>query len=199
MLGKNGAGKSTLLRIMAGLTSYDNGQIYILNKPLKSSDPSSRDLLLYIGHAPGLYPPLSAIENLRVAAKFYGKTYSDAEILSTLKEVGLDRQPHDSIRIYSQGMVQRLKLALAILIPWRILLFDEPFTGLDEEGRTLTEELLKSWQAEDKVIVLVVHNHEWALEHCQHIFVLHNKGIGYDGKSSEANPKDIAALLQGKA
>ncbi|NQV36660.1 MAG: ABC transporter ATP-binding protein [Candidatus Marinimicrobia bacterium] len=199
ILGKNGAGKSTLLRIMAGLTAFESGRINVCGTPLKSNNPLSRKAVLYIGHAPGLYPPLSAVENLRIAAMFYGKNYSDSEILDTLSQVGLDRQPDDSIRIYSQGMMQRLKLALAILIPWKVLLFDEPFTGLDEEGRILTESLLKSWQSEDKTIILVVHNHEWAMKHCDHLLVLHDKGIGYDGKSSDAKSENIAAMLQGIA
>jgi len=93
-------------------------------------------------------------------------------------------------------MMQRLKLAMAILIPWKILLFDEPFTGLDEEGKLLTESLLSEWNNGQKSIVTVVHDHHWAKEHCDTIITLHNKGIGYSGNAMDISIEQLTNLLQ---
>ncbi len=196
-MGRNGAGKSTLLRIMAGLTSFDQGTIVINDIPLSSNNPASRKDCFYLGHAPGLYPPLSAVENLGIAARFYGRKLGKDDIHKILDDVGLSRQHHDPISVFSQGMMQRLKLALAIAVPWTILLFDEPFTGLDEEGRNLTQHFLKSWIQPYNTIVVVVHDHQWALSQCDYLMIFQQKKIGYFGPSDEADPNQISSWLSG--
>ncbi len=198
LLGKNGAGKSTLLRILSGLTSFDGGEVNLDGTLVKSSHPESRSHVFYVGHSPGLYPPLSAVQNIRIASQFYGLKLSDHEISDVLSLVGLSQQAHDTIRIFSQGMMQRLKLALASVMPWKILLFDEPFTGLDEEGRKLTESMMGNWKKSGRTIVVVVHDHHWALENCDRVIVLHNKSIGIDGSARDVNPDRLKSMLGGK-
>lgn len=172
------------------MSALDNGEILINGETVKSNNPVSRRQSLYLGHAPGLYPPLSAMENLRIAGRFYGVNIGNARLLEILREVGLDRQFTDPIRVFSQGMTQRLKLALAIALPWSVLLFDEPFTGLDIEGRQLTEKLLESWKSPDRLLLLVVHDHRWANDHCDDIYVIRNGKV----KLSEGPITDESAL-----
>ncbi|MFQ6605073.1 MAG: ATP-binding cassette domain-containing protein [Fidelibacterota bacterium] len=197
IMGRNGAGKSTLLRIIAGLTSFDQGQIRINDIILSGNNPASRQDCFYLGHAPGLYPPLSAVENVAIAARFYGRKLTPDEIHGILDEVGLFRQHNDPINVFSQGMMQRLKLALAIAVPWKALLFDEPFTGLDEEGRTLTQHFLKTWIQPYNTILAVVHDYHWALAHCDNLMVFHQKKIEYFGPSIEADPDQVSTWLSG--
>ncbi|NOZ03323.1 MAG: ABC transporter ATP-binding protein [FCB group bacterium] len=182
LLGKNGVGKSTLLRIIAGLSSSDGGNIRVLGNSVESGNIKGRKDTLYLGHAVGLYPPLSAVENLALALTLYGLPVSEKQIRSTLREVGLITQQDDAIKVYSQGMLQRLKLSLAFLIPWSLLLFDEPFSGLDIQGRHLAETVIKKWKQERKTLLLVIHDLEWALNFCTRIVLLAKGDIVFDGK-----------------
>ena len=121
LLGKNGSGKSTLLRIVSRILSYDFGSILWNGKPLMSSKLDSRRFLLYLGHEPGLYPPLSALENLQLVANIYGEDSSRKRIEKHLEAVGVDYSREGPIREFSRGMLQRLSLAKASIISWKLL------------------------------------------------------------------------------
>ena len=180
ILGKNGAGKSTLLRMISGISSLDKGVISLFGNSVESGNFHSRKSLFYIGHAPGLYPNLSAVENLTLALSLRHVHTNEDDILNALKSVQLIKQVHEPIKVFSQGMLQRLKLALCELIPWDILLIDEPFTGLDTQGRALTEESIKKWAIPEKSILMVVHDMDWAISHCSRILVINDGEIVLD-------------------
>ena len=136
--------------------------------------PSVRKKILYIGHAPAMYSALSAIENLKLALNLrYIKT-NRSKILDRLNHFGLGMQANDPISIYSQGMLQRLKLAYAELTDWDLLLFDEPFTGLDQDGAALMDKALTQWIKEGKTMCMVFHNMERAKIYGDQIFYLNN-------------------------
>ncbi|RMF08419.1 MAG: ABC transporter ATP-binding protein [Candidatus Neomarinimicrobiota bacterium] len=172
LMGKNGTGKSTLLRMIAGLSAPDGGEISVHGHRVGATQISSRQSVLYLGHAPGLYPGFSARENLTFAGRLYHESADRDGIREILREVGLERQADDPIKVYSQGMLQRLKLALAKLISWDLLLFDEPFSGLDAQGRELTARFFQTMQRPDKSCLLVLHDLNWALTHCSRILLL---------------------------
>ena len=86
----------------------------------------------------------------------------------------LGMQANDPISIYSQGMLQRLKLAYAELTDWDLLLFDEPFTGLDQDGAALMDKALTQWIKEGKTMCMVFHNMERAKIYGDQIFYLNN-------------------------
>jgi len=180
ILGKNGAGKTTLLRMISGISSLDKGSISFFDNPVESGNIHPRKSLFYIGHAPGLYPNLSAVENLRLAQSLRNAEPKEDDILNILKSVQLTKQIHEPIKVFSQGMLQRLKLALCELIPWDILLIDEPFAGLDTQGRSLTEEKIQKWTSPEKSILMVVHDMDWAISHCNRILVINDGEIGLD-------------------
>jgi ABC-2 type transport system ATP-binding protein len=180
LLGRNGAGKSTLLRIIAGLSSFDGGTVSINDQRVASTNYRARADFLYLGHAVGMYPVLSAVENLRYAAELYSVTPDAARIRSVLATVGLSRQQDEAIKVYSQGMLQRLKLALASLLPWPLLLFDEPFAGLDSQGRSFTDTVIQQWKRDGRTMLLVVHDLEWVLESCTRMLILDRGAIILD-------------------
>ena len=105
LLGKNGSGKSTLLRIVSRILSYDFGSILWNGKPLMSSKLDSRRFLLYLGHEPGLYPPLSALENLQLVANIYGEDSSRKRIEKHLEAVGVDYSTRVAIPAETGTMV----------------------------------------------------------------------------------------------
>ena len=145
--------------------------------------------MLYLGHAPGLYPGLSARENLAFAYRIYAQGDYNFSPDSVLKDVGLLRQADDPIKVFSQGMLQRLKLALAKTIDWKLLLFDEPFAGLDLQGRSLTQSFFDDCKSPERSLLLVVHDLEWALDHCSRIILL-EKGKILADQINDGNTRD---------
>ena len=185
VMGRNGVGKSTLFRVLARISSPVNGEITFQGKSILKGSDSNRKGILYLGHAPGMYPPLSAVENLQLISAIYSSPVSQSEIMSALNRVGLTEQINDPIKIYSQGMLQRLKLALAILVDWKLLLFDEPFTGLDAQGRKFTEMILADWKQAGRTVMLVTHDFEWSWSFCTRIVILESGIIQYDFSPSD--------------
>ncbi len=191
LMGKNGVGKSTLLRMIASLASIDRGSVYYNDQKLSSGKYNLRKHILYIGHSPGMYSALSGQENLTFAMQLYGEQADQNLILKTLEEMDLVGQLSDPIQVYSQGMLQRLKLAFAKLIPWSILLFDEPITGLDSAGIKLVESTLKNWKAEEKTIILVAHDIHWVIKICNRLLILKDGRCNEDFNLREADTDRI--------
>ncbi len=187
LMGKNGAGKSTLLRMLSGLTSMDRGTVTVNGQTLKSGNPNARNDILYLGHSPGMYAQLTAVENLSFAMKLYREPKNYDLINDTLDNLKLANQSNEPILVYSQGMLQRLKLALAQVIPWKFLLFDEPLNGLDVAGQSLVEGIINKWNEKGRTMLFVVHDVEWAIENCQHILLLHEGKIELKLACTEAD------------
>ncbi len=177
LLGKNGSGKSTLLRIIAQILSCDMGSILWEDKPLLSGNSDNRRFLLYVGHDPGLYPPLSAIENLEIIANIYDEDSSKKNIEKHLRKVGLDSSFQGPIREFSKGMLQRLSLAKASMISWKLLLLDEPTAALDSDGIDLLSQMIQNWKKEGRSQLIVSHDKLWISNHADRILVLDNGQI----------------------
>ena len=172
IMGQNGAGKSTLLRILSRIMTSDSGVIMFQDDDLLKGEPFTRKNLLYIGHAPAMYGALSAVENISLGLKLRGTPLSNEEINLNLDRFGLLNQKDDPIVIYSQGMLQRLKLAYAESAHWDLLLMDEPFAGLDENGYKQMEDVLTKWKTERKSMCLVLHNRKLAEKYGDKILYL---------------------------
>ncbi len=180
LMGKNGAGKSTLLRLLARIATPTAGTIDFRGRSITSDVAESRRGILYLGHAPGLYPALTALENLDILVRLHGTQADSATLHQALEKVGLGSQLDDPIKIYSQGMLQRLKLAAALCTAWDLLLFDEPLTGLDAAGRLLTEKYLRQWKSAGKTMLLVVHDFQWIWDICTRLIILSEAQVGAD-------------------
>ncbi len=100
-----------------------------------------------------------------------------SEIQNQLNYFGIGTQSNDPISIYSQGMLQRLKLAYAELVNWNLLLIDEPFSGLDTDGVGLVETALHRWKEIGKSLILVLHNQSRAKEFGDRILYIQNGSI----------------------
>jgi len=157
--GPNGSGKTTLLKMISGIMSIDSGEIRIGEKDVNPDELDSRKNVYYLGHFVGLYPGLTGYENLTFISGLYGKM--NHNISSVLIKVGLDSAQDKLVKFYSQGMLQRLKLASAIILDPDILLLDEPLTGLDADGIKLFKSVLVKWHESRKTIIIVSHDSDW--------------------------------------
>jgi ABC-type multidrug transport system ATPase subunit len=133
-LGQNGAGKSTTIRMLLTLVKPTNGHIDLFDLDLKKH---RRKILSQVGaviEKPDLYKYLSAYENLSLFARMSGSEISKKEINSQLEMVGLGGREKDKVKTYSQGMKQRLGIAVALIHNPRLIILDEPTNGLDPQG-----------------------------------------------------------------
>lgn len=128
----NGAGKTTLLGILANRLSTTHGQV--LYGEEKRSVRDCRTWVGYLSHASFLYEALTCRENLLLVTDLHGLTDKD-RVDSLLERVGLTPHANRPVSDLSRGMVQRLSIARVLLPAPRVMLLNEPTTGLDEEGR----------------------------------------------------------------
>jgi heme exporter protein A len=133
--GPNGSGKSTLLKVISGLLYPNSGKVVITRQGQKLGKDSLRDYLAFVSPEMNFYDELSGLENLKFYVNVSGGSFSKADCLSALDQVGLGGRGNDIIKEYSSGMKMRLKYALALMKQPEILIIDEPSTNLDAEGK----------------------------------------------------------------
>ncbi len=158
LLGPNGAGKTTFLRILASLSRPSMGKVKIAGYELPGQAAAVRARLGVVSHLPLLYPDLTAQENLEFYARMYGLTEYEARITQVLEMIGLEPRRHDLVRTFSRGMQQRLAIGRAILHDPEVMLFDEPYTGLDQDASAMLDEVLKTVAAQGRTVVMTSHD-----------------------------------------
>jgi heme exporter protein A len=157
IVGPNGAGKSTLLRIAAGLMRPTSGSAFLDGRPIHGA-PAARRTLGFLSHHTLLYDDLTAVENLTFVARLYGLETPERTAAEALLRVGLDPAGTVPLRRSSRGTVQRVALARALIHQPRVLLLDEPFTGLDPAAQVRVRDLLHAEAARGTAILLVTHD-----------------------------------------
>jgi heme exporter protein A len=158
LLGPNGAGKTTFLRILASLSRPSLGEVSIAGHKLPGEAAQVRARLGVVSHLPLLYGDLTAEENLRFYARIYGIPNYDIRITEVLEMVGLESRRRDLVRTYSRGMQQRLAIGRAVLHDPDVMLFDEPYTGLDQDASSMLDEVLKTVAAQGRTVVMTSHD-----------------------------------------
>jgi ABC-type multidrug transport system ATPase subunit len=146
--GPNGAGKTTLLRICAGLAQPTQGAI---------ERDVSRGQVGFLGHDPLVYRELTALENLELYGRLYRVPERRERIGMLLERFGLWDARHDRVASYSRGMTQRLALCRVLLHEPELLVFDEPYSALDESGAELLDSQLAELRGE-KTLLLATHD-----------------------------------------
>lgn len=165
VVGPNGAGKSTLLRVLAGLARPNAGSVVLDGAPL-TREPAGRRAIGLLSHHSHLYDDLTAVENLAFAARLHGLAGDPTgNARRRLAAVGLTLGLDQPVRTLSRGTVQRVAIARALMHAPRVLLLDEPFSGLDPAAVEHIAALLDAERRTGKGLVLASHDfHEsWAL------------------------------------
>ncbi len=175
-LGQNGAGKSTTIRMLLSLIAPSSGQIEIFGM---SMDQHRNSILSRIGavvEKPDLYRYLSGYENLSLFARMSGKGIGKKEINDCLELVGLAGRAQDPVRVYSQGMKQRLGIAVALVHDPSLIILDEPTNGLDPQGIADIRNLIHLLSKERNKTIIVSSHLLSEIEQVADSMLIINKG-----------------------
>ena len=158
LLGPNGAGKSTLLGVLATLVRPSVGSIHYGDRSDKEAGPSLRAQIGFLSHDLQLYAELTARENLEFFAGLYGLDDPTGRATVALDRAGLGPRADDVVDGYSRGMRQRLALERSLLHDPRLVLLDEPFTGLDERSARVLADRLGGLKDAQRIVLLATHD-----------------------------------------
>ena len=158
LLGPNGAGKSTLLNILATLLSPSKGSVIYGDRTAADGGAEIRAGIGMLGHDLFLYPELTARENLSFFGQLYGLKDVGGVVTRSLDRAGLSARGDDFVSGFSRGMRQRVALERALLHDPRLILLDEPFTGLDQASTAALVARLRDRQQAGCLIVLATHD-----------------------------------------
>ncbi|MDQ3068097.1 MAG: ABC transporter ATP-binding protein [Acidobacteriota bacterium] len=162
LVGPNGAGKSTLLTLLSTLARPTSGQILYDGRHAQACGLELRRRMGVLGHDVSLYPELTARENLTFFAKLFGVSDCGDRVRDALAASGLSARADDPAGTFSRGMRQRLAIERALLHAPDVLLFDEPFTGLDEHAAEALVCRLETARAHGASVIFSSHDFEHA-------------------------------------
>lgn len=174
LVGKNGAGKSTLLKIMTGLYSYDEGEIYYYNYNLKTDYEKAMSIVGTLIENPDMYSNLTGKKNLEIFKSMF-KGIDEGTIEEIARIVEMEKYLGKKFKTYSLGMKERLGIASSLINKPKILILDEPTNGLDREGVKNTMKMLKDLK--DTTIIISSHMLSDIEELCNKIIFINDGKI----------------------
>ena len=175
-LGQNGAGKSTTIRMILSLIKPTHGTIKLFGKSLQDDREYILSKTGAMVEKPDLYKYLNAIDNMKIFSKYGGLSLSRDEIMNQLAVVGLESRAHDKVKKYSQGMKQRLGIAIAMVNNPDLIILDEPTNGLDPQGITDIRNLILMLSRDKKKTVVVSSHLLSEVEQIADSMLIINKG-----------------------
>ena len=187
LFGPNGAGKTTLLRILAGLLRPTSGAAHIGGVKLPGG-AHARAVVGLISHQSMLYSALTARENVEFTARLYGIESPRRAAMRALQRMRLEERAESPVRSLSRGMQQRVSIARAIVHEPRVVLLDEPYTGLDETGAGALTAALESLKSSGAALVLVTHHLGEGLALATHTAIMR------DGRFVKHEPRGTVEL-----
>lgn len=159
LVGRNGCGKTMLMKCICGFVRPSSGEIIVFEQKVGTDVDFAPDMSCLI-ETPGFIPYYSGYRNLSILSQLGSHRRSKEELKEIIQTVGLNPKLKRSVNKYSLGMRQRLGIAQAIMDDSRLLILDEPFNGLDEEGVEEIRHLLLDLKGEGKTIIISSHNKE---------------------------------------
>jgi heme ABC exporter ATP-binding subunit CcmA len=160
VLGPNGAGKSTLLSIAATLLEPTSGVVEYGEHTARQAGAALRARIGLLGHDLYVYPELSAAENLAFFGRLYGVNQLASRVEEALRRADLTARRSDPVGGFSRGMRQRLAIERALLHDPRLVLLDEPFTGLDDEATSKLQQRLTHIREQGCIVLVATHDFE---------------------------------------
>ncbi|NMC03470.1 MAG: ABC transporter ATP-binding protein [Chloroflexi bacterium] len=179
-LGPNGAGKTTTLRMLAALIAPTSGAAWINDRRVGQDDEAIHASIGLLTETPGLYPRLSAKENLSFFAKLHGVEDIPGQVRKYLTLLELWERRSEPVGGFSKGMQQKLAIARALLHEPPVLFLDEPTSALDPEAARLVRDFIETLKGEGRTIFLCTHNLEEADHLCDRVAVIKQRLIRVD-------------------
>ena len=158
VLGPNGAGKSTLLAVISTLIAPNGGEVRYGSHTARSAGALLRHRLGWLGHELQVYPELTARENLQFFARLMGVSDENAAVAAALASSRLESRAEEPVSGFSRGMRQRLGLERALIHRPRLILLDEPFTGLDGPSSDALALRLRALAQAGTLVLLATHD-----------------------------------------
>jgi ABC-type multidrug transport system ATPase subunit len=186
-LGQNGAGKSTSIRMLLSLIEPTAGDIEIFGLPLAANRSEIMKKVGAVIEKPAMHEYLTAYQNLKIFSALSGVSKKRQQLLHELEVVGLATRAHDLVRTFSQGMKQRLAIAMAMVNDPELILLDEPTNGLDPQGIADIRNLILSLSRNQGKTVLVSSHLLSEIEQVATRLIIIDKGC----KLVEGDSKDL--------
>jgi ABC-2 type transport system ATP-binding protein len=198
LLGPNGAGKTTTLRMVAGLLAPDGGRVEIFGIDLAADPAAAKQQMAYLPDDPMLYAKLKPTEYLEFVAGLWGIEAADAEPRARrlLDWLDLTKHAHELTEGFSRGMKQKLALAGALIHEPRLLILDEPLTGLDAAAARQVKDLLLEHVRGGGTVVLTTHILEVAERLAQRIGIIEHGRLIAQGTLDELRGQTEGGTLE---
>ena len=188
LVGKNGAGKSTLLKIMTGLYSYDEGEIYYYNYNLKTDYEKAMSIVGTLIENPDMCSNLTGKKNLELFKSMF-KGIDEGTVEEIVRIVEMEKYLGKKFKTYSLGMKERLGIASSLINKPKILILDEPTNGLDREGIKKIMKMLK--ELKDTTIIISSHMLNDIEELCNKIIFINDGKIDSIKIKQNDNKKNV--------
>jgi ABC-2 type transport system ATP-binding protein len=191
-LGPNGAGKSTTVKIITGMLRPNDGRVLFEGCDIEEDMVSFRAQLGYVPEEAHLYTYMSGLEYLQLVGRLRGldEALIEAKATRLLKLLSLESWQHSPISTYSKGMRQRVLIAAALLHDPKLLIFDEPLSGLDVVSGRLFKDLLQLLAAEGKAVIYISHVLEVVEQVCSRVIVIAKGRV-----LADAHPEELTRLM----
>ncbi len=192
-LGPNGAGKSTTVKIITGMMRANEGKVLFEGRNIRDDMVGFRSVLGYVPEEAHLYTYLSGLEYLQLVGRLRGLKESliEAKATGLLELLHLQSWQHSPISSYSKGMRQRVLIAAALMHDPRLLIFDEPLSGLDVVSSRLFKDLMASLAAQGKAVLYISHVLETVEQVCNRVIVIARGKI-----LADAPPSQLTTLMK---
>jgi ABC-2 type transport system ATP-binding protein len=192
-LGPNGAGKSTTVKIITGMLRANEGKVLFEGRDIRDDMAAFRSVLSYVPEEAHLYTYLSGLEYLQLVGRLRGLKEALIEEKATrlLELLHLKSWQHSPISSYSKGMRQRVLIAAALMHDPKLLIFDEPLSGLDVVSARLFKDLMSSLASQGKAVLYISHVLETVEQVCNRVIVIARGRI-----QADAPPSELTTLMK---
>jgi ABC-2 type transport system ATP-binding protein len=192
-LGPNGAGKSTTVKIITGMLRANDGKVLFEGRDIRDDMVAFRSVLGYVPEEAHLYTYLSGFEYLQLVGRLRGlkEAVIDAKATRLLELLHLESWQHSPISSYSKGMRQRVLIAAALMHDPKLLIFDEPLSGLDVVSSRLFKDLMSSLASQGKAVLYISHVLETVEQVCNRVIVIARGRI-----QADAAPSELTTLMK---
>jgi ABC-2 type transport system ATP-binding protein len=195
LLGPNGAGKTTFVRAVATLLRLDGGDLLVAGHNARSEPAAVRQVIGLAGQYAAVEPAMTGRENLEMVARLFGKRHRDAKraAAAVLDQMGLSEAADRRVKSYSGGMRRRLDLGASLVGEPRLLLLDEPTTGLDPRSRTELWDAIRALVGQGTDVLLTTQYMDEADQLANHIVIIdHGKTV------AAGTPADLKRRVGGR-